>query len=92
VLALVAAGPSSAWNAGGSILTFYFPVGLFVIIAGLLWLQFAQQQNAPRRNPLAVLRMSPSAAAPPGDSGGDPVGSPGPGQGPSEPGGAEAEE
>jgi hypothetical protein len=65
VLALTAAGSSSAWNAGGSILTFYFPVGLFVIIGALLCLQYARPHQIPGHEPLALTR-SDSFATPPG--------------------------
>jgi hypothetical protein len=54
VLALTAAGTSSAWNAGGSILTFYFPIGLFVVIGVLLCLQFGRPHAVPGRKPLAL--------------------------------------
>jgi hypothetical protein len=39
---VIAAATGSDWNAGGSILTFYFPVGLFVIVAGTLYLLFSR--------------------------------------------------
>jgi hypothetical protein len=64
VVALTAAASSSAWNAGGSILTFYFPIGLFVVIAGLLCLQFGRPHAIPGRRPLALARSSTHSAGP----------------------------
>ena len=62
MLALTAAGTSSAWNAGGSILTFYFPIGLFIVISGLLWLQFGRPHPIPGSKPLALARTSSYSA------------------------------
>jgi hypothetical protein len=62
VLALTAATAGSAWNAGGSILTFYFPIGLFVVIAALLSMQFGRPHAVPGRKPLALARASTTAA------------------------------
>jgi hypothetical protein len=52
VLALTAAATDSAWNAGGSLLTFYFPIGLLVLVVALLYLQFARPHTIPGRKPL----------------------------------------
>jgi hypothetical protein len=54
------AAANANWNAGGSILTFYFPVGLFIIIAIILYLQFWRPHKTPGHRVMAV-----SAAAPP---------------------------
>jgi hypothetical protein len=58
VPAVLAAATGSDWNAGGSIFTFYFPVGLFIVIAALLYLQFTRPHAIPGRRPLAPARGS----------------------------------
>lgn len=63
--AVLAAATGSDWNAGGSILTFYFPIGLFVVVAAILWLLFTRPHTIPGQRPLALSRTSanvPSAA------------------------------
>jgi hypothetical protein len=62
VVALTAAATSSAWNAGGSILTFYFPIGLFIVITALLWLQFGRPHAIPGRKPLPLGRTGGAPA------------------------------
>lgn len=59
--AVVAAASGSDWNAGGSVLTFYFPIALFVVIAALLYLQFGRPHAIPGRKPLALGRTSTHA-------------------------------
>jgi len=72
---VLAAATGSDWNAGGSILTFYFPVGLFLVIAAILCLQFGRPHTIPGRRPLAVARTSANgravAAATAATAGGD---------------------
>ena len=64
--ALTAAATDSAWNAGGSLLTFYFPVGLLILVVALLYLQFARPHAIPGRKPLALARTgSPGPDQPP---------------------------
>ena len=62
MLALTAVGTSSAWNAGGSLLTFYFPIGLFVVISALLCLQFGRPHPIPGSKPLVLARTSAHSA------------------------------
>lgn len=52
---VIAAATGSDWNAAGSLLTFYFPVGLFVIVAGTLYLLLSRpHQRVPAyRGPAA---------------------------------------
>jgi hypothetical protein len=52
---------SSAWNAGGSIMTFYFPIGLFLVVATLLYLVLTRPHTVPGRKPLTFAR--PAGAA-----------------------------
>lgn len=61
--AVVAAATGSDWNAGGSILTFYFPVGLFVVVAGTLYLLFSRpHRRVPAHHGMAA---APAGAATP---------------------------
>jgi hypothetical protein len=55
----VLAAANANWNAGGSILTFYFPIGLFVVIAALLYLQFGRPHKTPGHHSLATSAASP---------------------------------
>jgi hypothetical protein len=55
---------SSAWNAGGSIMTFYFPIGLFLVVTAALFLQLTRPHAVPGRKPLKLPRSSPAVAAP----------------------------
>lgn len=52
---VIAAATGSDWNAAGSLLTFYFPAGLFVIVAGTLYLLLSRpHQRVPAyRGPAA---------------------------------------
>jgi hypothetical protein len=68
---VIAAATGSDWSAGGSILTFYFPVGLFVVVAGTLYLLFSRpHRRVPARRGLAAAhatgatpqRVRPSSA------------------------------
>ena len=69
---VLAAATGSDWNAGGSILTFYFPVGLFVVVAGILYLLFSRpHRRVPAHRGLAVAHARragdvPATAAAPG--------------------------
>lgn len=57
---VLAAATGSDWNAGGSIFTFYFPVGLFVVVATILYLLFSRpHKRIPRHRGLA---SAPAAA------------------------------
>ena len=58
----VLAAANANWNAGGSILTFYFPVGLFVVIAALLYLQFGRPHKIPGHRSLAASAAGPESA------------------------------
>jgi len=62
---VIAAATGSDWNAAGSLLTFYFPVGLFVIVAGTLYLLLSRpHQRVPAyRGPAAGHAGTDDAAA-----------------------------
>jgi hypothetical protein len=58
------AAANANWNAGGSILTFYFPVGLFVVIAVLLYLQLSRPHKVPGHRQLATSATGSGMARP----------------------------
>jgi hypothetical protein len=62
VPAVLAAATGSDWNAGGSILTFYFPIGLFIVVAAILYLQFTRPHTVPGHKPFTPARPSATAA------------------------------
>jgi hypothetical protein len=64
VPAVLASATGSNWTAGGSIFTFYFPIGLFVVIAALLCLQFARPHKIPGHRNLAASAAGPATAQP----------------------------
>ena len=52
---LTATAGDSAWSYGGSILTFVFPILLFLIVAAVLWVLFTKPQVVPgHRNGTAM--------------------------------------
>ena len=52
---LTATAAGSAWSYGGSILTFVFPMLLFLIVAAVLWVLFTKPQVVPgHRNGTAM--------------------------------------
>jgi hypothetical protein len=57
----------SDWSAAGSLLTFYFPAVLFIVVAGCLYLTFTRPHAVPGRKPLpargVVSGEQPAAAA-----------------------------
>jgi hypothetical protein len=59
---VIAAATGSDWNAGGSLMTFYFPVGLFVVVATTLYLQFSRPHKTPGHAAL-VQAAAPASAA-----------------------------
>ena len=44
---LIAQGPSGAWNSGAAVLTFFFPVLLFIAVAGALYILYSKPEVAP---------------------------------------------
>ena len=53
---LTAAAGDSAWSYGGSILTFVFPMLLFLIVAAVLWVLFTKPQVTPGHRNRATTR------------------------------------
>ena len=44
---LIVASPSGAWNSGAAILTFVFPMLLFIAVAGALYVLYTKPEAAP---------------------------------------------
>ena len=44
---LIAESPSGAWSTGGAILTFVFPMLLFIAVAGALYILYTKPEAAP---------------------------------------------
>jgi hypothetical protein len=51
---VLAAATGSDWSSAGSLLTFYFPVGLFIVIGTTLYLEFNRPHLTPGRKRLAA--------------------------------------
>ncbi len=49
----ILASAGSDWSYGGSILTFLFPMILFLVVAGVLWVLYTKPQQVPGRSYLA---------------------------------------
>ena len=49
----ILASAGSDWSYGGSILTFLFPMILFLAVAGVLWVLYTKPQQVPGRGYLA---------------------------------------
>lgn len=73
--AVIAGATGSDWSAGGAILTFYFPVALFVVVAGTLYLLFSRpHRRVPAHHGMAAaqagaatperVRPSPASGTP----------------------------
>jgi hypothetical protein len=43
---VLAAATGSDWSSGGALLTFYFPVGLFIVIAAALYVELSRPRPA----------------------------------------------
>lgn len=49
----ILASAGSDWSYGGSILTFLFPMILFLVVVGVLWVLYTKPQQVPGRSYLA---------------------------------------
>jgi hypothetical protein len=59
---IAASGDGSAWTFGGSILTFAFPMILFIVVAGALYVLYTKPQLVPgHRTPAAERPVSYTA-------------------------------
>jgi hypothetical protein len=79
VPAVLASATGSNWSSGGSLLTFYFPVALFIVVATSLYLEFSRPHASPDRRRLAAagtIAVTQAATARPGKSATPPADSP----------------
>ena len=97
--AVIAAATGSDWNAGGSLFTFYFPVGLFVVVATILYLLFSRpHRRVPAQRGLAAayageatpaapqrVRTAPAGGAPAAEASTAAAGAGGTGDAPADP-------
>jgi hypothetical protein len=44
---LIAESPGGAWSTGGAVLTFVFPMLLFIVVAGALYILYTKPEAAP---------------------------------------------
>ncbi len=70
---IAASGDTSAWSFGGSILTFAFPMILFTVVAGALYVLYTKPQLVPGHRAPAAERPVSYTAVPgkPAAAGGD---------------------
>jgi hypothetical protein len=61
----------SAWTFGGSILTFAFPMMLFIVVAGALYVLYTKPQLVPGHRPNGVERPVSYTAVPGKPAAGD---------------------
>jgi hypothetical protein len=61
---IAASGDGSAWSFGGSILTFAFPMILFVVVAGALYVVYTKPQLVPGHRAPATERPVTYTAMP----------------------------
>ena len=68
---LIADGAGGAWTFGGSILTFAFPMILFIVVAGALYVLYTKPESVPGHRVPGVQRPV-SYTAMPGDPAAEP--------------------
>jgi hypothetical protein len=61
---IAASGDTSAWTFGGSILTFAFPMILFIVVAGALYVLYTKPQMVPGHRAPATERPVSHTAVP----------------------------
>jgi hypothetical protein len=61
---IAASGDGSAWTFGGSILTFAFPMILFIVVAGALYVLYTKPQLVPGHRAPAAERPVSFTAVP----------------------------
>ena len=87
---LIADSAGGAWTFGGSILTFAFPMILFIVVAGALYVLYTKPEFVPGHRAPGVERPVSYTAVPGTASGADPAAGSGPGRGGPPPGAAGA--
>jgi hypothetical protein len=60
---ILAQQPSGDWSLAGSIMTFAIPVGLFVIVATILYFQYTRPHVTPGHRPLVPAAAGAGAGA-----------------------------
>lgn len=81
--ALISAAPGNDWSYGASILTFAFPMILFIAVAGALWVLYTMPHPVPGHRYQIAGRQAVNGAPVPGNAGA---------QSQQPPGGSEVEE
>ena len=61
---IVAASPTGDWSYGGAILTFAFPVTLFIVVAGALYIVYTKPHLVPGHRYQMQLRSTTATAMP----------------------------
>ena len=59
---VIGTATTSDWSSAGALLTFYFPLGLFIVIALILYLQFSRPHTVPGLQRLAASAPEPRTA------------------------------
>jgi len=71
---LIAQSPSGAWNSGAAILTFVFPMLLFIAVAGALYVLYTKPEVAPgHRSAERPISYTPVPGEPAAEAGGTPA-------------------
>jgi ribose/xylose/arabinose/galactoside ABC-type transport system permease subunit len=60
---LILADLGNDWSLGGSIMTFAIPVGLFVVVAAILWFLLSRPHSVPGHRDLVPAGGAKAAAA-----------------------------
>ncbi len=60
---ILAQQPSGDWSLAGAIMTFAIPVGLFVIVAAILYFQYTRPHVTPGHRPLVPAAAGAGAGA-----------------------------
>jgi hypothetical protein len=59
---VIGTATSSDWSSGGALLTFFFPIVLFVVIAAALYLRLSRPHTVPGLKPLTPAATVPRTA------------------------------
>ena len=74
---LIAQSPSGAWSSGAAILTFVFPMLLFIAVAGALYILYTKPEVAPgHRAPARPISYTSIPGQPTADMSGTPAAEP----------------
>jgi len=71
---LIAQSPSGAWSSGAAILTTVFPMLLFIVVAGALYILYTKPETAPgHRSAQRPISYTSIPGEPTADAGGTPA-------------------